>query len=113
MIGNVKDLSKVILNPQDVLVKATLIKKKETKIILTGLSDEDKADFEEWSAVIIATGKDVDVFNVGDIVVEFKSNQLQSRSLGKEEDADRISVIHMNNIEIAATPDNYEQKSQD
>jgi len=105
----VKDYSKVILNEYDVLLRSINIKRPGLIQMANMVSEETKALAEEWKIVIEAIGDKVHPFKIGDIVMDIKGNRLSSRSTNsKDEYADRLTVIHVNNIEYAVTPDNYE-----
>lgn len=110
MISKVKDLSKLKLNSQDVMIKAVLVSTSEASklISLAEMNSEDRAKHEEWEAVIVGVGSEVKDFEIGDIVVEFKTNRIESRELNPDEkNSPRISVVHMNLIESAASSSNY------
>lgn len=110
MITKVKDLSKVILNNQDVLIRAKLMK-KSTIIMPDGISDADKAGAgEEWKMDIIAVGNEVKAFSAGDIVVSTKTNRVEFHRIDNNNpDSDRYFVLHMNNIEFVVKAENYEE----
>lgn len=110
MLKKVKNFKNVTLNNQDVLVLNTLLK-KGTNIFLP--DDASKALQEqagkEYLSKIIAIGKEVTCFDVDDIVVAFKTDQIPEWQLDPtNEDSDGISVTHMNNILMTTKPDNYE-----
>ena len=113
MIKKVKDLSKVILNKEDVLVKQIVESKKRSII----LSDEQQKKLDEdnvklISMEIIAKGSSVH-FDVGDYI-ETKGNLRVNFEIVDSVEANgikleqRVFVIHMNNIEYAVKPENYE-----
>jgi hypothetical protein len=115
MIKNIKDLSKVALNAQDVMVMAT-VKLKKTVLDLSTV--ENKKDLEGREQLlkleIIAVGSEV-LFKPKDLI-EVKDNArinfdiLEEVDLGKGWIQEfRVGVFHMNNIEYAISPDNYKE----
>jgi len=117
MIKKVKDLSKVTLNKEDVLIEAMVKVKKSSGLDLSAMDDKSKKEYTEKTQevldmTILAKGENV-VFNVGQHVVlkqgvRFNYEVLDSVAAGIESLEKRIATIHMNNIEFAINTDNYE-----
>lgn len=118
MITKVKDISKITLNPEDVMVKQIVrIKKGSSGIILDNLSEEQRRELKDdklklISMQIVAKGTNVH-FEIGDYI-ETKGNTKINYEIIDSIEADgiileqRLYVIHKNNIEFAVNPDNYE-----
>lgn len=109
MIEKVKDLSKSILNNDDVLLKVTATKRSSI-LILDGLSESDKSKYQESIIEVIAVGANVKPFEVGDIVVDMKGRDTRwdTHQIDiNDELSPRVFVTHMNNIEFAVKPENY------
>lgn len=111
MITKIKDLKKIFLNREDVMIKALVKKKVSSGLVLPDSVDQKAMEaFEEILAIeIVAKGINVDEFEVGQYI-SLKSNvrmnyDLLNPGVAPEE---RVSVIHKNNIEFAINKENYE-----
>lgn len=106
----VKDLSKVILNPQDVMIKALVKTTTASGLDLSLMAKKDLESLEEViSMVIVARGKDVEVFNTGDYVFIKNGVRMMFEILDAVDTLQqRLFVVSMFNIEYAVNPDNYE-----
>ena len=108
MINKIKDLSKVSLNPDDVLLRIKVVKKaSESVILLDSVTDKDKRELGQEELVTIeALGNNVSQFNVGQIVALLKSPVNSYYIDGKS--GDSITIVGAYNIGVAVNPDNYE-----
>lgn len=121
-IEEVKDLSKAQLNNEDVMILSTLIEKSKKLIIVPeNIKDEDKESDEKWDIKIIAKGANVH-FNIGDYIelkapavsyVDVFDNEYEKMSEKEREDyvPNKLSVVHMNLVEFAISPENYGKES--
>lgn len=116
MIEKIKDLSKVSLNAQDVMLMATVKSKIKSGLDLSAMNNKDKEDSTEelLKTEIIAVGKEVTQFKPKQLATRklhssFPYDVLDTQKQGLETIEFRVAVVHMNNIEYAIDQDNYNE----
>lgn len=116
MVEKIKDLSKVVLNSQDVMLMAMVKSKIKSNLDLSSMAQKDKEDMEELiSTEILAVGCDVKVFTPGQMCIRkpnspFMYDILKTDKLPTMETVEyRVAVLHMNNILFATDLDNFNE----
>jgi len=113
MIEKIKDLSKVVLNSQDVMVVSRVKSKIKSNLDLSSMNAVDKESMETLiDTKILAVGCDVKVFTPEQMCIRkpnssFVYDILKTERLDTMETIEhRIAVLHMNNILLATNPEN-------
>ena len=98
----VKDITKLILKPSEVLVEVVV---KQSLIIKPG--EEDKGLDIDY-AVVLAVGKDVEEYKKGDIILQ--ANGGFTTLLEKDGVKKYYGIYQKHSIVLAVTPDNIDLK---
>jgi len=113
MVEKIKDLSRVILNNQDVMLMAKVKSKIKSSLDLSSMNQKDLEDMEELlSTEILVVGSEVTAFTPGQYCIR-KPNSPFMYDILKVEKTDalenveyRVAVLHMNNILFATNFEN-------
>ena len=111
-IKKVKDLSKLSLNNQDVMIKAIVEipvgKASGLNLDLSHMNKEDKDAMEKIKSLeIVAKGQEVTGFEIGQYI-SLKANRYPDYDALTEDTTERIFVFHMNQIAYAINKSDYE-----
>jgi hypothetical protein len=112
MLNKIKDLSKIVLNNNDLMIKQITVKKASNSglILSETMSKEDLQKFEEVENVIVAKGAKVEEFEIGDIVsLRSLHGNVAFDTLDNTPNADKYFVVGQHAIEYTVRPDNYEK----
>lgn len=112
MIQKIKDLSKVSINAQDVMLLVTVETKKANGLNLD-LSAMNKQDLDELEKIIsvevITSGVEASIFKKGQIVSMKNNSQLGAYDSLTEDTTKRVVVVNMVSIAYGVNMDNYEK----